>query len=169
MARAGNQDAESRLLQYLSARFRLLAEQRVENKEVAEDIAQTACMAVLSKYRTQDFTKGFEPWAYGILRMKIGNHYQKRNLRRSREAREVESSGRAADADIDPDLLRQMLVCLKKIFALNTRYARTLVLAYQGYTADDICRRLEVSRQNHYSNLHRARGMLRHCLETGGP
>jgi RNA polymerase sigma-70 factor (ECF subfamily) len=166
-ARAGDQAAESQLLEYLSARFRLLAEQRVEDREAAEDIAQTALMVVLSKYRKEVFSKGFEPWAYGILRMKIGNYYQKRAVRRIERPKDAETLGAVGVPDVDPNLERQLINCLKKIFKINSRYARTLVLTYLGYSAEDVCRRLHVSRQNHYSNLHRARIMLKTCLETG--
>jgi len=164
-ARSGDKSAESEILKYLSARFRLLAERRVESREVAEDIAQTACVAVLENYRTAVFDKGFAPWAHGILRMKVGNYYQKRKTLRSTVTSGVEIEGGSGSYDPDPEFMRKLIACLRKLFRANKRYARTLVLAYQGYSVKDICKKLDASRQTHYSNLHRARSLLKECLE----
>ncbi|NIO21904.1 MAG: hypothetical protein GTN76_14535, partial [Candidatus Aenigmarchaeota archaeon] len=74
-AREGDEKAERELFQYLFVRFKALAKRRIGEGE-AEDIAQEACLTVLEKYKTQTFTKGFETWAYGVLKMKIGNYMQ---------------------------------------------------------------------------------------------
>ncbi len=67
----------------------------------------------------------------------------------------------------DESLERQLLDCLKKLYAVNHRHARILNLHYLGFTVAEICQRLEVTRNNLYSLLFRARTKLADCLETG--
>jgi RNA polymerase sigma factor (sigma-70 family) len=168
-AREGDKSAEKQLFEYLFVRFRLFAKHRVRQDEEAEDIAQEACITVLEKYKTETFTEGFEAWAYGVLKMKIGNHLQ---IKAARQGKIVSQSVTNVDAGMfspssDPDFRRQLFNCLKKILKANRRYARALNLVYQGYKTDEICRKLKISRSNFYVTLNRGRSMLRICLETG--
>ena len=95
--KAGDQAAEKQIFQILHVRFRLLAKRRVRGEESAKDIAQDACATVLEKYKTEEFTISFEAWAYGVLRMKIGNHFQRLKAERERGCRSNPTSNQHRD------------------------------------------------------------------------
>ena len=67
----GDQDAEARLFDWLSVRFRYLVNNRVWDPDDAEDLVQTALMAVLRDYRSLNGHPKFEAWAYKILDNRI--------------------------------------------------------------------------------------------------
>ena len=64
-------------------------------------------------------------------------------------------------------LERQLLDCLRALNRSNGRHARILNLHYQGYSVEEICRRLSLTRTNFYTILSRARTILLACLEKG--
>jgi RNA polymerase sigma factor (sigma-70 family) len=166
-ARAGDTAAESRLFAELSERFRTIAKLRIGEAH-SEDLAQEACATVFEKYKTESFTIGFLPWAHGVLKMKIGNYLQKRN----RWSERVQGIGDEVDVgvstDVDPDLKRFLMDCLKEITGAGGNYARILNLSYQGFATGDICERLRISANNFYVALSRGRSILRRCLEAKG-
>lgn len=164
----GDKSAEDQLFQYLFVRFRFFAKRITQIDEEAEDLAQEACMTVLKKYKTVTFDEGFEAWAYGVLRMKIGNYLQSKATRNKRVVSEhIIDEMREPSPPIDHDLRKRLIECLRKIVKVNRRYARLLNLTYQGYKTDEICAKLKLNRNNLYVTLNRGRAMLRACLETG--
>jgi RNA polymerase sigma factor (sigma-70 family) len=166
-ARQGDKNAENEILRNLSARFHVLAKQRIKDPETARDIAQDACLTVLQKYRSETFTKGFEPWAYGVLRMKIGNYYQMASTRQAKNSKRDAETATEGTTFQPPDAEteRRLLICLRKLLRINRLYARTLNLMYQGYKTDEICERLGTTPSAHYSNLNRARTFLKKCIQ----
>lgn len=166
-AREGDGKAEKELFEYLFVRFKALAKRRIGEGE-AEDIAQEACLTVLQKYKTETFTKGFEAWAYRILRNKIGNYIQKINKEKDfvRE-RELEKPKPNPRPEWYVELKRRLIDCLKQIMKRNRLYARVLNPIHQGYKTDEICQRLQIKPNHLYVILNRARRMLRTCLEKG--
>ena len=166
-ARGGDKSAENELFQRLLVRFRLFARQKVGEEDAAEEVAQRACTTVLEKYRTERYSVGFEAWAYGVLKMCIKNYYFTLSSRKEKTIRAPYKESRLDKAapQIDPDTEMQLLTCLTKVFAVNRRYARVLNLVYQGYRTDEICQRLEMTRNNFYVTLNRARSLLWTCLE----
>lgn len=168
-AKDGDKDAENEVFRVLTVRFRLFARQRIGDNEAADDIAQKACVIVLEKYRNESFTVGFDAWAYGVLKMGIRNYYHSimQNRKKSQATKSGPFIGSASSVTIDPDVEMKLLKCLEKIMTINSRYARVLNLAYQGYSADEICKKLRVSRNNYYVILNRARSLLWECLKEG--
>lgn len=168
-AKAGDQDAEKQLFQVLRARFMNIAKRRVWEKEEAEDVVQEACITVLQKYKAEEFREGFRAWAYSVLRMKIGNYLQSKEVRQEEFGRDASAETLSVPAryELDWDLETALIDCLRKIVKVYPRYARVLSLSYQGYKAEEICNRLQVTRANLYSLLSRSRAMLSKCLETG--
>ena len=167
-AKEGDEKAEKELFQHLFVRFKALAKRRIGEGE-AEDIAQEACLTVLEKYKTETFTKGFEAWAYGVLKMKIGNYMQGLMVKQKALAPEsvADQAQKLASTEHDYDLKRKLIDCLKQIIIRNRIYARALNFIHQGYKVDEICLRLKIKANNFYVILNRGRRLLKTCLETG--
>lgn len=167
-AQKGDEKAEKKLFQYLFVRFKAIAKRRIGEGE-AEDIAQDACLTVLQKYKTETFSKGFEAWAYGVLKMKIGNYIQGLMVKQKSLAPESEADQTLKSSSPEPDynLKRKLIDCLKQIIKRNPLYARVLNFIHQGYQTSEICKRLQIRPNNFYVILNRGRGMLKTCLETG--
>ena len=166
-ARQGDPAAEDDIYDYLFVRFVHIAKCKIGSEQDAEDIAQSACLTVLDKYKTCNFEKGMAAWAYGVLKMKIGNYLQSARVRREVTAEGLHdgSSALTAVAPDNPHLRASLLECLKLLIKENQRYARVLNLRYHGYDTDEICRRLEITRNNLYVITSRSRDALRECLE----
>lgn len=169
LARQGDIKAEETLFNFLLVRFTVLAKRRLGEEE-ARDAAQDACLTVLEKYRAEAPTERFEAWAYGVLRRKIGNYYQKRDVRgkvMGDDARieETVQDGEGATAAL---ARRRALECLRLLVREFPRYARVLTLVYQGFTTAEISRRLRVTPGHVYVLLNRGREILSACIDKGG-
>ena len=163
----GDKEAEEELFRSLTARFRLFARQKIWIEEDAEEIVQDALLTVFNKYRGIDFEISFAAWAHRVLNNKILNYYKAKSLHEiklSQMQNEYDRSSTGGDAF---DLEKQLLDCIRKVSRANKRHARILNLHYQGYVVEEICHRLNLTRNNLYSVLSRARSMLELCLEKG--
>jgi len=169
-AKAGDREAEEQLFRILRARLSTIAKRRVWEKEAAEDVVQQTCLTVLEKYKTEEFPAGFEAWVNGVLRMKIGNYLQSKRVSQQRfdHSSTAERLSEFGVTQPNPDLEAKLADCLRRIVRVFPRYARVLSLSYQGYKADEISDRLQVTRNNLYSILSRSRSILNKCLEMGG-
>jgi RNA polymerase sigma factor (sigma-70 family) len=163
----GDAAAEERLFQHLTARFQLFAQRKIGNVDEVNEIVQDALMTVLGKYRTMEFETSFAGWAHGVLHKKILGYYRAKTSRDRKVAPLDDRQDSPASYDLDPILESRLLECLKKVAAANRRHARILNLHYLGYSVDEICRKLGLTRANFYSVLSRARSMLADCLEKG--
>ena len=104
-----------------------------------------------------------------MLDNRILNYLRKKQRETSRLDGEssVNPDAMVSAAVIDPNLKRRLVLCLRKLCRRNLRYARILLLHYQGYRTDEICRRLGVKQPTVYSALSKARTMLEECLDQG--
>ncbi|MDH4157235.1 MAG: RNA polymerase sigma factor [candidate division Zixibacteria bacterium] len=167
VARKGDRDSENRLFKSLTESFRLFAQQRIWNDQDAEEIVQDTLVTVAEKYGNIQFEISFAAWAYRVLENKILNYYRGKHYQENRFTWASDVGGEWASNDSDPSLKRQLLDCLGKINRVHSRHARILNLRYQGYSAEEICEKLAISRNNLYILLCRARSMLKLCLEKG--
>lgn len=167
-AKSGDKKAEQELFQNLFVRFFTLAKRRIGEGE-AKDIAQDACLTVLQKYKTETFSKGFGAWAYGVLRMKIGNYMQGMMVKQKGfvEPRDSDAPFQTPTPEPLYDLKRKLIECLQQMAERNRRHIRVINLFYQGYTTGEISDRLRIKPGNLHTLLHRVRQLLRSCLETG--
>ena len=164
-AKKGDKSAESELFHFLLVRFKYLAKRKGLGED-ADDIAQDACLTVLEKYREADPEGRFEAWVYGVLKRKIGNYYQHREVRRRIIVKEDELH-QVKDYPSNtshPESRRQLYSCLKKLIRQFPRYARALNLIHQGYKTEEICQRLDIKPGNLYVILNRGRYILNECL-----
>ncbi|MCP4582279.1 MAG: RNA polymerase sigma factor [candidate division Zixibacteria bacterium] len=169
-ALGGDKAAEAELIRYLRVRFKSLAERYIRDGESAEDIAQEACLTILEKYKSQKFKKGFDAWAYKVLRNKIGNHLSTQSVRQKYISSEANPDRTHILSFSQPDsaLKTRIRDCMKKIIRKNPRYARVLNMMYQGYKTTEVCLKLKITSNNLYVTLKRSRMMMKTCIENGG-
>ncbi|MCP4633885.1 MAG: hypothetical protein GY855_13240 [candidate division Zixibacteria bacterium] len=134
-ALSGSKKAENEIFQILFARFTRFAKRKIQKEKESEDLAQEACMTVLQKYKDEDFKISFQAWAYGILKMKIGNYLQKSNVREGvmTPLTESDKSSHHSCQEVDPELIIRLKICMKKLINIKPRYARILNLIHKGY------------------------------------
>lgn len=166
-ARQGDESARELLFGHLSERFRTIARYRVSDRQDIDDIVQEALLTVTKEYARIDLDSGFALWAAKVLDNRILRYFRARQRQPSSldPSSDVISSGE--NPDTDWDLRARLLGCLAKVSTRNRRYARILNLHYLGYTTEDIGEKLEISPNGLYIILHRARAMLKSCLDTG--
>ena len=163
----GNKKSEEELFRYMTDRFRFFVRRRVGDIKDAEDIVQNALIAIAEKYRSIDYQTSFASWAYKVLEYKTLDYFRSRGRHEDKMKNVSEEIQTGHSLDIDLSTKGQMLDCLGKIGEANRRFARILNLHYQGYTSDEICQKLTISKSNFYVVLSRARSMLELCLEKG--
>ncbi len=169
LARQGDKEAREKLFEFLLVRFTLLAKRRMREEE-ARDAAQDACLTVFQKYLTEAPAERFEAWAYEVLRRKIGNCYQKQNVRERvmGDGTRIDDVADTSGMALPSHVRRALLECMRKLVRTFPRYARTLNLVYQGYDTEEVCRRLRIRQGYVYVLLNRGRDMLSDCIDKGG-
>jgi RNA polymerase sigma factor (sigma-70 family) len=163
-AHTGNRQAESDLFEQLAARFGLFARRRISRLEDSQEVVQEAMMAVARKWKSLEEEANFAAWAHRVLEVEILRYYRKSYFQ---EGKLNELRGESLSFETwtpDPVFQGRLLKCLGQVIERNSRYARVLNLHYQGYTADEICERMSVSKNNYYVILSRARTMLEGLL-----
>jgi DNA-directed RNA polymerase specialized sigma24 family protein len=125
-------------------------------------------MTVLEKYKTEEFTVNFTAWAYGVLKMKIGNWFQARQRLSGKKVSFDEAYNAPDISKIGSDLKRHLIDCIRQLARSYNRYARLINLNYQGYGTDEICKRVDISANNYYVILNRGRSLLKECLAGKG-
>ena len=167
-AKTGDKAAENHLFNLLHVRFSIVAQKRLGVQD-AEDLVNDACITVLEKYRALPPETLFEPWAYRVLRNKIGSHLRDQSLRK----KTVDTTGRIEEYDnsavtpVDPVARMALIRCLRKLSRVYPRYARAVNLVNLGYNTEEICRKLHIKRNNLYVLLFRCRNWLNACLSNG--
>jgi RNA polymerase sigma factor (sigma-70 family) len=166
-ARDGDLASETQLFQYLTTRFRHFAKRNIWNSEDCEEIVQEALMTVSDKYKEIDYTSSFIGWAHQVLQNKIMNFHSKKKRQSELQKVYEKKVGHLSPDHADYEFEQQLIQCLNELNRRNKRYARAVNLAYQGFTAEEICRKLDVTRDNFYSILSRSRSLLLLCLKKG--
>ncbi|MDD3731773.1 MAG: RNA polymerase sigma factor [candidate division Zixibacteria bacterium] len=166
-AQSGDKEAEKKLFQYLYLRFILFAKQRVWNEEDAEDLVQGTLLFIKEEYVNVQIQKSFVAWAYSIIHNRLLNYISMKKRRRDIIVPASDYIEDNYNYEPDPVLENNLLNCLKKICSVNRKYARILNLHYQGFTTEEVCRKLRLNRNHVYVLLHKARTLLERCLENG--
>ena len=167
-AKTGDKTAENDLFDFLHVRFSIVAQRRLGVQD-AEDLVNDACITVLEKYRELPPETQFEPWAYRVLRNKIGSHLRNQSVRKKtvEATGRIEEYGNSAVTPMDPAERVALIRCLRKLSRVYPRYARAVNLVNLGYSTDEICQRLKLKRNNLYVLLFRCRNWLHSCLSNG--
>ena len=167
LAQSGNKNAESDLFGKLRDRFYLFIRLRVMNEQDREEILQNVMTVIFEKYRDIKFEVGFLPWAYKVMENKLYDFLRSEKVLKRVSSVEYIDVYQAEDMTGLSDAEIQLMDCLRRLGRQNKRYARVLVMHYQGYSIKEICGKMKLSRDNYYTILSRARGKLRKCLKIG--
>lgn len=167
LAVGGDNKAETELFKALTERFRLFAHLKVWNREEAEDLVQEALAVVAAEYSAVKIETSFAAWAHKIMENRILGYIQKRKREEGRVISGETNEYLSASRTPDPSLRLKLLDCLKKVCLANPRYARIINLHHFGLSRLEICERLEMTLDQSYVVMSRARSMLKECLDTG--
>ncbi len=183
MANSGNLDPSVWVDRYGDYLFRY-AMLRLRNRPEAEDLVQETFLAALKNRESFSGASSETTWLVGILKHKIADHFRRQarespmeagDLREQPDPSAFDPSGHWASGPADwggdpEDLFRQkefldrLATCLS---GLSPNYANAFTLReIDGASTDEICKVLGVTRTNLWVILHRARMLLRRCLET---
>ncbi|MGF1453186.1 MAG: sigma-70 family RNA polymerase sigma factor [Opitutales bacterium] len=161
---------------------------RVNNEALAEDLVQETFLAAM---RAKDKFRGgssAKTWLTGILKNKVIDYYRKKNRSESLQAaaefyEKEESELFSSDghwnyqnsnvpADWSPEqvlsadrreFMKHFHACARK---LPERIRRVFMMReLDGLSSPEICEQMEISQQNLWTMLHRARMALRDCLQ----
>lgn len=164
LARGGDPAAKERLYDRLLVSFRVVARHRMWGDEDADDVIQDALMAVVDKYDELTIESSFAAWAYKVLNNKIVDHYRVKKIRDGKVEQLAQRQAATMTRNPDPTLKLRIKSCFAKINRTHKQHARILSLHFRGFTTDEICLRLGITRNNCYVSLSRARTMLEKCL-----
>lgn len=163
----GNPEIEKELFEVLTVRFRLILQHKIKDSNDIEDLLQDTMMMIAQKYKKIDFKISFAAWAYKVLENNLLSYYRKEATRKRRQAVLTDDMPETQTINHDPILKIKLLDCFKKMCHANQRYATIISFHYEGYTIDEISKKMEVSINNVYVLLSRSRTMLKNCLEKG--
>jgi RNA polymerase sigma factor (sigma-70 family) len=167
LALTGDVNAETDLFSALTDRFHLFARLSVWNRDDVEDLVQTALTVVAAEYRSVSIETSFAAWAHKVMQNRLLGYIQKQRRERGRmesiDSRELQS----APTTPDPMFRTRLLSCLRIVALANRRYARILNLHHIGFSREEVCEKLGVTREQSYLIMSRARSMLKKCLDKG--
>ncbi len=171
-ARSGGTQHVSRVTQRLfenQERFLRFLEQRVGNRQIAEEILQDALVRVLSKEGGLRDGELVVAWFYRILRNAIVDHYRKKAVeQRVMDAVEAET---ATLGEPDEALMEQSCACVVQLLdTLKPDHAEALRrMEIDGASLSTFAAEAGISPNNAGVRLHRARKALRaHLTELCG-
>ena len=167
-ARTGDPKAEQELMFHLTVSFRLFAQRRMWRREDIEEVVQEAMMTIATKYREVEIESSFAGWCHRILQNKIMDHVKKMGTRSRLDRENLAAREDYCPDDSDIELRKRIINCFRKLGQGNRRHARIMNLHYQGYTTGEICQRLNMTENNYYVILSRARKALQACLGLEG-
>lgn len=162
---SGGKTEENLLFSNLTEIFELFIRHRVRNAEDCREIVQDTLMSIAGKYRNMEFHTGFSAWAYSILKYKLVDYYRGKLAKKERFTQVDSPDEIINDMQSDPEFERQIMECLRNLNNINPRYFRILSLRYHGFEFKDICEQLNMTANNVYITLFRARQMLKKCLQ----
>lgn len=164
-AKEGDNTAEEQLCVQLLVSFRVIVQRRIWNRADSEDIVQMALITILDKYKTTEIRSSFAAWAHKVLTNKMLDYVKLKQIRARKMDEFVGQRGLLHVPPPDPNLKARIRGCFARINRSHKQYARILNLRFQGYSAEEICKTLKITRNNLYVSLSRARAMLRACLD----
>jgi len=121
-------------------------------------------VAVTGQYDKIMIKSSFSVWANQVLHNKMVDHFRLKRLKTDKMEFLSQQRGVAEVSDPNPMLKIRIKKCFSMINKVHKQHARILNLHFQGYSTDEVCRRMKITRNACYVSLSRARAMLRKCL-----
>ena len=165
LVQSGNKSAEKQLFDKLRERFGLFLRHKIMNMADAEDVLQNTLVVIARKYLDIEIETSFSSWAYKVLEFNILNYYRTKGRQKEKLEKLTVQQNETSIEVPDIDLKRRLLNCLRKINEANIRHARILNFSYQGFDMNQICEKLQLTRNGAYILLSRARTKLKICME----
>ena len=183
MAKPANTDPAEWVDRYGDYLFRY-AMLRLRDRSTAEDLVQETFLAALKDHGSFSGKSSESTWLVGILKHKIIDHFRRQareapmgdnDLREHPDPSSFDGSGHwttgptawggdPADLYREKKFLDQLTKCLS---GLSSNHANAFTLReIEGADTGEICKVLNVTETNLWVILHRARMLLRRCLET---
>jgi RNA polymerase sigma-70 factor (ECF subfamily) len=183
MAKRANPDPSAWVDRYGDYLFRY-AMLRLRDRPAAEDVVQETFLAALKDRGTYSGDSSEATWLVGVLKHKIADHYRRQAREAPLEGGDLgehpdvghfdgvghwttgpaEWGGNPADLYRQGEFLDRFRMCLA---GLSPNHANAFTLReIEGLGTAEICKVLGVSETNLWVILHRARALLRRCLET---
>lgn len=162
-----NKKAKKELFDILYASFRLILQYKGMNGQDAEDVIQDVMIVIDKGLKRIEKIENFSSWAHKVLKNKWLDYAKSRKYLKNKTPLELKDIYPARNNEIDFILMEQLIECFRKVGMINRRQARILNFHFQGYSTEEICARLEITKSNMYTLLSRARSALELCLEKG--
>lgn len=158
---------------------------RVRDRALAEELVQETFLAALGARKSFKGQSTERTWLTGILKHKIVDHF--REVGREEPLSDIDGVTEAVDAFFDErgrwkvgpskwnfnpvKILEQKefwKVFQKCLDQLSHGLARVFTLReINGLTTEEVCKVLGISSTNKWVRMHRARMLIRRCLEVG--
>lgn len=157
---------------------------RTGSREISEDLVQETFVAAIRAKDTFEGRANIQTWLVGILRRKIIDYIRRQTVERKakgiREDAEVESKSffskkghwrkvvKSWPSDpqksLEDDEMRQILnECCRKLSPTHSQAFQLREI--DQLSSEEVCKLLDISSSNLGVRLHRARLLLRECLE----
>jgi RNA polymerase sigma-70 factor (ECF subfamily) len=182
VAKPANTDPAEWVDRYGDILFRY-AMLRLRDRSTAEDLVQETFLAALKDFGSFSGKSSESTWLVGILKHKIVDHFRRQareaplgdnDLREHPDPSSFDGSGHwtsgptdwgnPADLYREKKFLDQLTECLS---GLSPNLANAFTLReIEGADTGEICKVLNVTETNLWVILHRARLLLRRCLEA---
>lgn len=163
------------------------AKHKTSSLETAQDLVQDTFMAALQAYDKFEERSKPKTWLIAILNNKIKEHYAKKKRHSTNTAgfeenaaieltdnmfhkqstwSETELFFQWNDKNLldDIEFLETLELCINH---LPEKWKSAIILKYRlGEDAEKICQELEISSSNYWQIMHRAKLMLKKCLDS---
>jgi RNA polymerase sigma-70 factor (ECF subfamily) len=158
---------------------------RVRDEFVAEDLVQETLLAALQGMDKFSGKSSERTWLTGILKHKIIDHFRKASREVSFDSNDDDSTDenffqtnghwQSEQAPTDWNMSPSVLVENKEFWQILSQCLSTLpsrtaaaftLREIEGLSSEEVCRVLDISSNNLWVMLHRARTQLRHDMEV---
>ena len=168
LVRGGDSSAKQDLLRYLQESFCAFMHHKDIGEDDAKDVVQAALVRIADMCELTEIHSSFGGWAHAVLKSELAGFYRKRSLVRRKMTELVERQKPVSHWPDERRVKVKLEECLRDLHKHNQTYARVLNLHYLGFTTGEICERLDISMNNLYVKLSRARSALKKCLAKRG-
>jgi len=167
-ARTGDLEAFSELVKRYEGSVRACLAVRLHRKHEAEDLAQEAFIVAFRKLSDFDMERPFGPWIRTIAFNLLRNHWRKHRAiplggSEELEALVEEQIGLSFSEKNESGTLEALKHCIEQ---LDEPMRNLLELRYhQGYSVNEMTRKMNVQHSTMTMRLHRLRDQLRLCID----